>query len=208
MIDLLVAALLASSPPMAPAAAVPAVSIAPALDTAQERQALRKLTICVAGLRPRWARAMISYPYLSDPQASAATQVVSGHDNCLGAPEVAVAFRTSGVVGSVAEYFVREEMPRTDLQRLANSLATVAPMNVSEDFALCLAARNPKGAVDLALSDPGGADEARAAAAIGTGVPSCTKPGEQMNVDMQALRALVSIALYRGVTATGAVKNN
>src|SRR3954464_14740209 len=80
--------------------------IQPALDTAPERQALRKLAICVAEQRPRWARSVLSYPYLSGPQASAAAQIVSGHDNCLGAPEVEVAFRTSGVVGSVAEYFV------------------------------------------------------------------------------------------------------
>lgn len=205
MISLLAAALLASSPPTPPAQPASAAVIQPALDTPQERQALRKLTICVAGLRPRWARAMIAFPYLSDPQASAAAQVVSGHDNCLGAPEVAVAFRTSGVVGSVAEYFVRSEMTRTDPQRLANALATVPPLNVSEDFALCLAARNPKAALDLALSDPGSAAEVGAAGLVSKSVPSCTKPGERLDVDLQAMRAMVATALYRGVAvATGA----
>jgi hypothetical protein len=181
-------------------AATPA-SIQPAIDPPQERQALRKLSVCVAQLRPRWARTMLSYPYLSDAQASVAAQLVSGHDNCLGAPEVAVAFRTSGVVGSVAEYFVRADMPKTDSQRLSNALSTIAPRNVSEDFALCLAARNPGAAQDLAFSDPGSAGEARAAGMVAMSVPTCTKPEEHLDVDLQSLRALAATALYRGVIA-------
>jgi hypothetical protein len=203
MIDLLIAAALASSPPTTPALEPAAAVVQPALDTPQERQALRRLTICVAGLRPRWARSMLSYPYLSDPQASVAAQLVSGHDHCLGAPEVAVAFRTSSVVGFAAEYFIRTDAAATDPARLATALATIPSLNASEDFALCLASRTPKAALDLVLSDPGGADEAKAVSVVGATVPYCTKAGERLNVDVQALRALVATALYRGMTAVG-----
>lgn len=188
-----------------PAAAAPTVN--PAIDTPQERQALRKLTMCVAGLRPQWARSMLSYPYLSDPQASAAAELVSGRDKCLNAPEVAVAFRTSGVVGSAAEYFVRANVTKADPQRLANALSTVEPLNVSEDFALCIAARNPSAARALAFSDPGSGDESKTAALVSAAVPSCTSPGEKLTVDLQSLRALVAVALYRGLTAAVAVRN-
>ena len=200
MIDLLVAAALASSPTTAPAAAAPA-AVQPALDAPQERQALRKLTLCVAGLRPRWARAVLSHPYLSDAQAAVASQLVSGHDRCLGAPEVAVAFRRSSVAGFAAEYFIQAGAAGTDPARLANALATVPPLNNTEDFALCLASRNPRAALDLVMSDPGSADEAKAANVVGTSLPSCTRPGEQLTVDLQALRALAATALYRGMTA-------
>lgn len=201
MIGLLAAVLLASSQAAPPAQATSAVTIVPAPDTPQQRQALRKLTICVAGLRPNWARAVMAHPYLSEQQASAAAQVFAGHDNCIGVPGVDVAFRTSGVVGSVAEYFVRSDLAKTDPQRLANALATVAPLNVSEDFALCVASRNPKAAVDLAFSEPGSAVEASASGLVVAAVPSCTKPNEQIDVDVQAMRSMIATALYRGVTA-------
>src|SRR6476469_1501321 len=195
MIDLLVAAALASSPPT-PAAAV----VKPALDTPQERRALRKLTTCVAGLRPRWARELLSYPYLSDDQARLAAQMVSGHDNCLGHADVAVAFRTSSVVGFAAEHFIQADLAKADPQRVGNALKSVAPMNVSEDFALCLAARDPSSALDLTSSDPGSSTEVQAAGRVASGLSYCSKPGERLDVDVQALRALVATALYRGVT--------
>ena len=181
-----------------PASSTP---IHPPYDTPQERQALRKMTACVAEQRPRWARALLARPYLSDPQASAAAAVASGRDKCLGAPEANVAFRTSGVVGAVAEQLVRTDLPKTDLARVSAALATVTPLNVSEDFALCLAARNPAAALDLATSEPGSAGELQASAVVGAALPSCTRPGEQLQVDVQSLRALVSTALYRGVSA-------
>jgi hypothetical protein len=195
MIDLLMAAALASSSP------APAV-LQPPLDSPQERQALRKLTNCVAAIRPRWARTMLSYPYLSNDQARVASELVSGHDNCLGAPEVAVAFRNSSVVGFAAEHFLQTDMAKTDLKRVGNALNTVSPMNVSEDFALCLAARDPAAALDLASSDPGSPAETEAAARVAGGLSYCSKPGERIGVDVQALRALVATALYRAVNAS------
>jgi hypothetical protein len=177
-----------------------AIAIQPPVDTVQERQALRKLTICITTQRPRWARSMLSYPYLSDAQASAAAEITKGNDHCLNAPEAQVAFRTSGVVSAAAEHFVRTEMPKADSKQLASALATVTPLNVSEDFALCLAARNPSAALDLALSDPGSAGETEAVSLVAAGVPSCTKPTERLDVDLQSIRALVTTALYRGMT--------
>jgi hypothetical protein len=200
MIDLLVAAALLPSAAQSTAPAAAAV-IQPPLDTPQERQALRKLTICVAQLRPQWARTMLSYPYLSDDQASIAAEMVSGRDNCLGKHEVAVAFRTSSVVGFAAEHLVQAEMVKVDPKRIGNALNSVAPKNASEDFGLCLAARDPSEALDLAYSDPGSGREASAAGQVALGLSYCSKPGESLKVDVQALRALVATALYRGVTA-------
>ncbi|MFL6760232.1 hypothetical protein [Sphingomonas sp.] len=185
-----------------PANAAPSVVVHQPIDTPTERQALRKLTFCVAERRPRWAHQLVSYPYLSDAQASAAAELVSGRDNCLGAPEVAVAFRISGVAGAVAEYFVRSDLGTSDLRRVSAALATAPPLNVSEDFALCVASRNPAAAVDLVRSELGSADEMQTASALANGVPSCTMPGERVQVDLQALRALIATALYRAVTAS------
>lgn len=196
------------------AAAVPAQAqpvntptlVNPAVDTPAERLALRKLTVCFAALRPRWARAVLSYPYLSDPQASAAAVIVSGDDNCLGRGEVAVAFRTSGVVGALAENYLRAATAQLELERVSAALRTVTPLNVSEDFALCLTSRNPAAALNLVGTDPGSADETRAASVVATGVPACTRPTERLNVDLQSLRALVSTALYRAVAAANATR--
>jgi hypothetical protein len=111
-------------------------------------------------------------------------------------------------VGSAAEYFLASGLPRIDSQRLANALSTVAPMNVSEDLALCLAARNPAAAQELVASNPGSTGELSAVGEVARGLPSCTEPGEKLSVDQQALRALVSIALYRGISAIADLRNN
>jgi hypothetical protein len=185
-----------------PANAGPNVTLQLPLDTPAERQELHKLAFCVAEQRPRWAHQLVSYPYLSDAQAGAAAEIVSGRDNCLNAPEVAVAFRTSGVAGAVAEHFIRSNLGAVDLPRVSAALATAPPLNVSEDFALCVASRNPAAAVDLVRSELGSAAEMQAASALANGVPSCTMPGERVQVDVQALRALTATALYRAVTAS------
>jgi hypothetical protein len=110
-------------------------------------------------------------------------------------------FRTSTLVGALAEHFVRAQIPKTDTKRLAAALASAAPLNVSEDFGLCVAAHNVGAATDLALSDPGSPQEDRAVSEVGTYVASCANPGERLTVDLQSLRALVANALYRAITA-------
>lgn len=177
------------------------VSIQPAVDTAEERQLLRKFTICLAQARPAWARSTLAFPYLSSAQAKAAAEVLTGRDNCLGSHEREMTFRTSTLVGALAEHFVRAEMPRTDMKRLASALAATAPLNVSEDFGLCVASHNIGASTDLALSEPGSAEESKAVSEVAVYVVPCANPGEKLTVDVQSLRALVSNALYRGITA-------
>ena len=125
----------------------------------------------------------------------------------LGPEENEFTFRTSGLVGSLAEHFLQAEIERADSARLARALSTLTPLNVTEDFALCVAARDPAAARDLALSEPGSAAEAQAASQVAGYVARCTAEGEQLTVDLQALRALTSTALYRGVTTVLAANN-
>ena len=77
---------------------------------------------------------------------------------------------------------------------------TLKPLNVSEDFALCVAARNPAAARDLALSEPGSAAETQAVQQVSAHVPPCVNDGEKPTVELQSLRALISTALYRAMT--------
>jgi hypothetical protein len=178
------------------------VPIQPNVDTAAQRQALRELSACLANARPRWARQMLAKPYLSDAQAYDASAALSGGDRCITArDDVEITFRTSSLVSSLAEHFIRSDIGRVDFGRVTAVMNAMDPLNVSEDFALCVAARNPTAARDLVLSDLGSTDEADAAQRLAAGVDHCTEPGETLTVDMQALRALASTALYRGVTA-------
>jgi hypothetical protein len=180
----------------------PKVTIQPSPDSAAERKALQKLTSCLAEARPRWARGTLSRPYLSDAQRYDASLALKGKDGCTpGNDETEFTFRTSGMVGSLAEHFLREDIQRTDAARLAEKLSTLRPLNVSEDFALCVASRNPAAARDLALSEPGSAAEDAAVQIVATHVEPCTTETENLVVDLQSLRALVATALYRGVTA-------
>ena len=77
---------------------------------------------------------------------------------------------------------------------------SIEPLNASEDFALCVAARNPAAARDLALSEPGSEAENGAAGRLADSVAPCTDADEGLSIDLQSLRALASTALYRGVT--------
>jgi hypothetical protein len=175
-------------------------SIQPDVDSAEERKKLREFSACLAEARPRWARKTLSYPYLSDAQAGEAATALSGNDSCITSPEAEVTFRTSGLVGSLAEHFLQTDMQKADFARLAKALSTLEPLNVSEDFALCLASRNPAAARDLSLSEPGSAAESEAGRKLTAHVEGCTIPGENLTVDLQSLRALVATALYRGVS--------
>lgn len=194
------AALLALGAAVA-AQSAPPTAIQPSPDSAEERKTLRSLSACLAQARPRWARQTLSHPYLSDAQASAAAQALGGKDSCVRGAEAEVTLRTSGMVGSLAEHYLQDEIGRADSARLAKALSTITPLNASEDFALCVAARNPAAARGLALSEPGSDSETQAIGRLALHVEPCTQPGEDLKVDLQSLRALVSTALYRGVTA-------
>ena len=189
------------------AAGAASVPIEPGVDTAEQRQALRTFTACLANARPRWARQTLAQPYLSQSQASAAADALRGQDNCIPGESAEVTFRTSSLVGSLAEHFVRSDIEKADPTRLKASLSTIEPLNVTEDFALCVTARNPAAARELAMSELGTDAEMAAAQKIAAHLKDCTNPGEQLTVDVQALRALVSTALYRGVTKVLAAKN-
>jgi hypothetical protein len=201
MAKLFLAVLLAAS-----AASVQAqsskVTLEPSPDSAEQRKASQKLTACLAEARPRWARGTLSRPYLSDAQASEAARALRGRDTCVMSRDgTEVTFRTSLMVGSLAEHFLQEDIRRADAARLAEKLSTLPPRNVTEDFALCVTARNPGAARDLALSEPGSAAEEAAALKVFSYVEPCRQENENLTVDLQALRALVAAALYRGVDA-------
>ena len=201
MAKLCLAALLALAAASADAQP-PAPAIQPSPDSAEQRKASQKLTQCLAKARPRWARTMLSRPYLSDAQAYDATLAMKGRDTCTpGFDDVEVTFRTSLMVGGLAEHFLREEIQRADARRLAETLSTLPSRNATEDFALCVASRNPAAARALALSEPGSDSEEGAARTLAAHIEPCTQPGETLEVDLQSLRALVAAALYRGVAA-------
>ena len=182
------------------AAGSAAVPVQPAVDSPEQRQALRNLLSCVAEARPRWARQTLSHPYLSDAQANSAAAVLGGRDSCLRGEDAELTFRTSSVVANLAEHFVRSDIEKADFAKIEAAVSTIPPLNGSEDFALCVVARNPAAARDLTLSDFGSEAESRAIKQLAANVKPCTIMTEQIEVDEQALRALASIALYRGLT--------
>lgn len=189
--------------PPAPAPAT-TIAIAPSVDSPEQRQTLSRFSACLAQARPRWARQTLAHPYLSKEQASMASLALKGTDSCVvGRDDTELTFRTSLLVGSLAEYFLRSELDHADSGRLARALNTIAPLNASEDFGLCVAARNPTAARDLVLSVPGSEGESRAARSLANGLAPCMDGTEPGTVDLQSLRALMSTALYRGVTAVG-----
>lgn len=204
MAKLYLAALLAVS--SVSAAAQPAPAVQPNVDSPESRRALRQMSVCLAELRPRWARELLARPYLSNEQAYDASEALNGRDNCLRG-DLELTFRTSTMVGSLAEHFVRTEIGGVDFTRLSRVLSTMDPRNASEDFALCVAAANPAAARNLALSEFGSPAETEAATQLGRYVERCTNPGENLTVDLQSLRALTSSALYRGIVAAGTAGN-
>ncbi|HEX8381431.1 MAG TPA: hypothetical protein VF619_12895 [Allosphingosinicella sp.] len=201
MAKLYLAALIAAfATPVAAQAPTAAVPVAPFVDSAEEREALRRISACLAKARPRWAQQTLAHPYLSKAQAASAAEVMSGRDSCVKGPEAELTLRTSGMIGSLAEHYLRARIGGADFSRVSKALHSLTPLNASEDFALCVASRNPGAARDLALSQPGSAAEMEAAGKVSAQVAGCTDERERLTVDMQSLRALVAVALYRGIT--------
>lgn len=196
---------LAATPAFAQPAERP---IQPSVDTPAQRQSLRNLLTCLVRQRPEWARRTMAQPYLSDAQAGMASSALGGRDSCVtGRNDVEVTFRTSNLVGSLAELYLADEIGRVDPVRLATALSTLNPLNVSEDFALCVTARSAGAARDLAMSAYGSAAEAAAAERLAAGVAPCTSRGEDLTVDLQSLRSLASFALYRAVISLRTASN-
>ena len=171
--------------------------IQPSPDSAEQRQALRALTTCLANARPRWARRTLSRPYLSDAQASDASQAFVQRKRHLHSDG-----RRRDHVSNVqprrqpGRALSARRAGRRRSRALSAALFTLTPLNVSEDFALCVAARNHAAAHDLALSEFGSAAEMRQRGRRGRRRP-CTYDGEQLTVDLQALRAGLGRALSR-----------
>ena len=185
----------------------PAPQIQPAPDSPQARRALRSMVMCLADLRPGWARDTLEQPYLSQQQGAAAAAIMSGRDNCLSVHEAEMTFRTSTLVGSIAEYYIRQPTSAANFSRAAANLNRATPKNASEDFALCVATRDPAAARELALSDPGSRSEASSAQRLSAFIPDCTNPGERLTVDLQSLRALSAVAIYRAMQTETASRN-
>ncbi|HYG46715.1 MAG TPA: hypothetical protein VD846_02135 [Allosphingosinicella sp.] len=190
-----VIALLALGAASVPAQASP---VQPSPDSVRERIDLRKLSTCLAERRPDWARKTLALPYLSQAQMRSAMAGVSDSGSCMRGLEIDL--RYSGVVGSLAEHYLQSDLKRADARRLAAALSKLEPLNTSEDFALCVVARNPAAARDLALSEPGSQAETEAVGRLESAVGPCTAADEKFTVDLQSLRALTSTALYRGVS--------
>lgn len=187
--------------------AQPAPPIQPSVDSPEQRQMLRAFTTCLAEQRPAWARRTLAHPYLSPAQARTASEVLNGRDTCLRGPEAQFTFRTSSLVASLAEHYLRTELDSVEGNRLVAALNTLPPLNVSEEFALCVSSRNPAAARNLALSEFGSEEEADAGRQLAGAVEACTLESERLTVDLQALRALAATALYRGVSAVKAGNN-
>jgi hypothetical protein len=187
---------------------ISAAQVEPNVDSVERRQELRNMAICLAELRPGWARRTLSQPYLSNSQAHIASEALTGTDGCIPSRnDTEMTFRTSSVVANLAEHYLRTHLPQANFRRVSVALLNLAPRNVSEDFALCVTARSPSAARDLALSEFGSPAEAEAAGRLAAFVEPCTNAGEELTVDLQALRALSAIALYRGVTTAGSGSN-
>lgn len=184
-----------------------AVVIQPSVDTPKQRQELRSFMTCVAKSRPTWAREMLAKPYLSEAQTEAASDALSGRDRCLMKPEAEMTFRTSSIVSIVAEHSMHAALTDANIDPLSKALNTLTPLNASEDFALCVASRDPVAARELSLSEPGGAAETLAAGKLAVHIQPCVIKGEQPTVDLQSLRGLMSIALYRAVTTARLASN-
>lgn len=179
----------------------PPPTLSPAVDSAKERAELRTLGLCLADARPEWARQTLASPYLGDRQTADAGKALSGSDTCLKGDQQEFTFRTSGIVASLAEAQLRRGLDAVASDALTQSMRDVPAANSSEDFALCLATRDPQAARTLAFSEPGSAEETAASARFAAHIRSCTARGEALAVDQQALRGLVTIALYRGYNA-------
>jgi hypothetical protein len=209
MVSIYVAALMAlgsaSGSAQAPAPAVAPVPIEPSVDSAEVRRSFDQLSVCLAEARPGWARRALAHPYLSDGQARVASEALRGTDRCLDDDDdLEFTFRTSGMIASLAEHYLRAHLPNVDFDEVVMAIDTMAPRNASEDFAFCLAARNPVAARNLSFSALGSPEEIDAARQLSRTLAPCFNPGEDLTVDLQSLRALSSSALYRGVTAVEA----
>jgi hypothetical protein len=188
----------------APRGAVPLVE---RNDQVTARRVVEAFSACLFYDRRRVATQILAAPYSSDRQVEIVRDEVQGVQDCMGRNGVSMALHAPTLAGGLAEAAVHARFGTADLTRLtALTDADVArtgliPRNGYEDLALCIVRAGPAAVKDFISTEPASTFERVAFRAVVPLVAPCVPRGQNLSLDMAALRSMVAVGLYRALDA-------
>jgi hypothetical protein len=168
-----------------------------------DRQVTNQFARCIADTRPQFADQILEMPFTSGEQEKLISAHLGGWDKCLSTYQFDLKLNTLSILGGMAEsriaYKYRGADPAafakvTDDQLYASP---AAPRNTSEDFAMCLARKNPSAVRALIESRPETDKETASIKLLTPHLSECLIQGMTIQFNRSTIRAYAAYGLYR-----------
>lgn len=157
---------------------------------------------CVANSKPQWADGVLAMQFLSEEQMRAATKGVSGLQSCFGTSQFDLKFSSLSLLGGLAEQRIAERFGDKDVSRLSAITdeqlfsSAAAPKTTTDDFAMCIARKDPVTVRRLIASEPITSEETQLIQSLVPHLSGCLPSGLNIKLNKQTIRVYSAVGLH------------
>lgn len=167
----------------------------------REVRALHSLAACVAGKREADVRRVLAIDF-REREYGRELRRLAGREASCGKLIGNSTIRADGVLfaGTLAELLVERDLGGGDLApRVAYdaSRPVLEARNGAELMAVCVVRRAPAETISLLRTEAASAAEIEQLRAMSAALSGCIPPGQQVRLNRESIRALLSLAAYR-----------
>ena len=154
---------------------------------------------CTAELRGSFAHDILAMPYLDKAQTKKIKSTVRGPEECMDRVGFLLKMDDPIFLGGMAEYYIAHIYRSFDLAILSERHST--PRNTPEIFSQCVVRKNPQLVRNFVTAEPASKGETAALKLVVPMLGQCIPIGEKISLDRVALRAMLSVGMYREMDA-------
>ena len=157
---------------------------------------------CVANSKPQWADGVLAMQFLSEEQTRAANKGVSGLQSCFSTSQFDLKFSFLSLLGGLAEQRITERFGDKDVSGLSAITdeqlfsSAAAPKTTTDDFAMCIARKDPVTVRRLIASEPITSQETQLIQSLVPHLSGCLPSGLNIKLNKQTVRAYSAVGLY------------
>jgi hypothetical protein len=177
--------------------------------TPEARVLTNQFSRCFAAERLKWAREVVALPYAEGEQSKRVHAIMGGMDECLGPSRFDLRLVVPSIIGAMAEQLILKDFKSVDVSGLAKVdddrlfASQAAPRNLSEDFGMCVARRDPVAVRQLIDAGVATTREAGLLGKLRPHLGPCVPQGLSLRLNPATIRSLSVVGLYR-LLSTGA----
>jgi hypothetical protein len=158
---------------------------------------------CVASHDRKRAAAALVFPYGSEEQSKAMSNLLDPESICFGPMITELSLRTEAIAlaGGMAEYFILNSKVVDELRRREPQSFVWPAENALEAFGSCVVSQDDAATKAFLLTRVGSDEEREAANALGPALGQCIAEGQTLALNVPSLRQLLAVSFYRRVAA-------